>query len=342
MDHQEILDFAIHLAHRGGAIIRDAFNGQGLSVDAVAKQGNPSDLVTEVDQHVERTVRALIAERYPAHRILGEEDGMADGQTTGWTLANDRHVPTWIVDPIDGTTNFAQRFPFTAISIAVSDAEGNLCVGVVYNPILNELYSARVDGGAWLNQTTRLPFPHGPEAAARAPRSLGECLIGFEHGSDRSPAVLDSRLASHRRLLARSAGDNGEGQVHGAQVRGVRCIGAGSLDMCLVARGAYDMYWEIGSHLWDIAAGTVILREAGGAMLSGCGLYGRPEINTAKELVTEAAFDPLGRKYLAVRGAADHPALDPGSGKAAMISLARELLTHLEDIEVTQDGVSDA
>ncbi|RKP37819.1 putative inositol-1-monophosphatase [Dimargaris cristalligena] len=300
LDTAAILQFACDLARQGGQVIRDAFYGQGLSVEGQVKNGNPSDLVTLVDQHVETLVFGIIRERYPDHKLIGEESA----SDSSWTLADD---PTWIVDPVDGTTNFTQRFPFVAISIALAYRK-ELVVGVVYNPVLDELYSARQGHGAWLNQSTRLPFPTGQPAPLPP---LNQCLVGFEHGSDRTPAVLDSRLAS----LRRSGG--GEG---GAQVRGVRVLGSGALDMCMVARGATDMYWEIGSHLWDIAAGTVIVREAGGIVVNGRG---------------GDNFDILGRKYLAIRAAAN----DDDAEHSIKHALAREVLTYLEDIEVTRDGI---
>ncbi|KAJ1991437.1 hypothetical protein H4R33_001358 [Dimargaris cristalligena] len=323
LDTAAILQFACDLARQGGQVIRDAFYGQGLSVEGQVKNGNPSDLVTLVDQHVETLVFGLIRERYPDHKLIGEESA----SDSSWTLADD---PTWIVDPVDGTTNFTQ--------------------------------SARQGHGAWLNQSTRLPFPTGQPAPLPP---LNQCLVGFEHGSDRTPAVLDSRLASLRRLLSseqqgahpttatstvtptpaplvsaqhhRRGSGGGEG---GAQVRGVRVLGSGALDMCMVARGATDMYWEIGSHLWDIAAGTVIVREAGGIVVNGRGFFSEQSpaslsSPSALNQIRGDNFDILGRKYLAIRAAAN----DDDAEHSIKHALAREVLTYLEDIEVTRDGI---
>ncbi|KAJ1968117.1 hypothetical protein IWQ62_001442 [Dispira parvispora] len=319
-EYQEVLTFAISLAQQGGEVIRQAFDGQGLALNARVKADNPSDLVTAVDEYVETLVFGKIKERFPTHCLIGEET--ASGQP--WKLTTD---PTWIVDPVDGTTNFAQGFPFVAISIAFA-VDRELVVGVVYNPILDELYSACQGHGAWLNQTRRLPLPSG---VPKPLPPLSQCLFGFEHGSDRTHSVLSSRLGSLARLLEKT--ENG-----GAQVRGMRCVGSGALDMCLVARGSLDLYWEIGSHLWDIAAGTVIVREAGGMVVNGQGAFANPQAGIPKEPVDELAFDLMGRKYLAIRAAGSDPSADPTLGRTSMRQLASDALQYLEDIQVTRDG----
>ncbi|KAJ1972422.1 hypothetical protein H4R35_004686 [Dimargaris xerosporica] len=321
-DHvEECLAFAVTVARQAGSVIREAFYGRGLSSAPQAKGGNPSDLVTAADQQVEALVFDLIRTRYPNHQLIGEEST----QGKKWRLTK---APTWIIDPIDGTSNFAHGFPFVAISLALA-VEEQLVLGVVYNPILDQLYTARTGHGAWLNETTRLPLP---SARARAPLPpISECLMAFEYGSDRSSPVLNSKLGTLHRLLAPCLGDSA---VTGAQVHGVRSLGSGALNMCLVAQGALDAYWEIGSHLWDIAAGTVIVQEAGGLVVDGRGLYQNKR--GLNEWTPD--FDHLARKYLAIRPAHEGADRVEVGQPSSMHQTAQDLLSYIEDITVTRDG----
>ncbi|KAJ1984072.1 hypothetical protein H4R34_000877 [Dimargaris verticillata] len=321
-DHvEECLAFAVTVARQAGSVIREAFYGRGASSVPQAKDGNPSDLVTVADQQVEALVFALIRARYPSHQLIGEEST----QGKKWQLTK---TPTWIVDPIDGTSNFAHGFPFVAISLALAIDE-QLVLGVVYNPILDQLYTARTGHGAWLNETTRLPLPSARASAPLPP--VSECLVAFEYGSDRSVKVLNSKLSTLHRLLAPRIGDTA---VSGAQVHGVRSLGSGALNMCLVAQGALDAYWEIGSHLWDIAAGAVIVREAGGLVVDGQGLYQ----NQRGQNEWTPAFDHLARKYLAIRPARENAGPVGANQPSSKHQMALTLLAYIEDVPVTRDG----
>ncbi|RKP23284.1 hypothetical protein SYNPS1DRAFT_5035, partial [Syncephalis pseudoplumigaleata] len=204
---------------------------------------NSSDLVTETDRAVEHRLRARIAERYPEHLCVGEEFNTAeDAVRIG-------PAPTWIIDPVDGTANFVHGFPFVAVSIGVV-VEGRLAVAVVYNPIMDEMYTAMRGHGAYLNGAHRLPLQCRPLPAT----GLRDCMVGAEYGSIRDDTTLLPKIRSMQRLAAASA-------VH---CRGIRCTGSAALNLCLVARGSLDVYWEIGIHCWDIAAGALIVEEAGG------------------------------------------------------------------------------
>ena len=217
---------AVEAALAAGRIQRSHFR-QGIAVD---KKG-PIDLVTAADLAVERDFRARIAARFPTHVVVGEE-GSGGGQA----------VPTgrfrWILDPIDGTTNFAHGIALFCVSIAL-EIDGELSVGVVYDPIGDELFTAERGGGARLNGV--------PLRVSTCETLIDSLLVtGF-------PYSVEERA---RQVL-----------VFGAlleRTRGVRRLGSAALDLCYVAAGRFDAFWEEHLHAWDIAAGALIVAEAGG------------------------------------------------------------------------------
>jgi myo-inositol-1(or 4)-monophosphatase len=207
------------------------------------------------------------------------------------------------------------RFPFVAVSIGVV-IHGIIAVGVVYNPILDEIYTAVRGDGAYLNHTARLPLHQRP-----LPSRLADCMVGVEYGAMRDANTLPVKVRSMERLAAA-----GQGHCHA-----VRCTGSAALNLCHVARGALDLYWEIGIHCWDVAAGVLILEEAGyGSVWNGAGQYALTKQHEAR--ITPAPFNLLGRKILAIRG--EHHA---NQTPAAAHQLATEALALLEDIEQTSD-----
>ncbi|OAD65631.1 hypothetical protein PHYBLDRAFT_176020 [Phycomyces blakesleeanus NRRL 1555(-)] len=306
MSNQDLasyLAFAIKLARDSGVIIKNALDSRmaGTGARIEAKYDNPTDLVTETDQAVEQFIKERLASTYPDHKFIGEET-MAAGAQTEFTAH-----PTWIVDPIgmvkipfvvpysnvtrvcllDGTTNFIHGFPFVAVSIGLTiDRESVL--GVVYNPLLDELYSAVKGQGAYLNETVRLPlFQPAPPLV-----DLGHCLVATEVGSDRTPEVLTAKMETLHALMRkkRSVQDKGSAEAHS-----IRATGSAALNMCCVAKGVVDVYWEVGCWEWDVAAAIVILREAGGLVLSGHNDRQEQDVGL------------FGRKFLAIRPAADKP-----------------------------------
>jgi len=214
---------AIEAALAAGRIQRSFFR-QPLAID---KKG-PIDLVTAADVAVERDFRARIEARFPSHVVLGEESGQALS-SSGYR---------WIVDPIDGTTNFAHGVALFCISIAL-EIDGAVEIGVVYDPIGEELFTAERGGGARLNG---LPIHVTPTA------SLIDALLvtGFPY----SPAHRARQVRVFGALLERT--------------RGVRRLGSAALDLSYVAAGRFDAFWEEHLHAWDIAAGALIVAEAGG------------------------------------------------------------------------------
>lgn len=223
-----MLNIAIKAARAAGAII----NRASLDVDRLtvtAKSHN--DFVTEVDQAAEDAIINLLREAYPGHGILAEESGSEHG-------AKDSDY-VWIIDPLDGTTNFIHGLPVYAVSIALS-FRGQIQQAVVYDPTRNDMFYASKGRGAYLNDR-RL-------RVSKRTRLL-DCLIGtgfpFRKGDN-----FQRYLKMFEEVMAACAG--------------VRRPGAASLDLCYVAAGYYDGFFETGLSPWDVAAGSLIITEAGG------------------------------------------------------------------------------
>jgi len=227
MNHQ--IEQAAHEAiARAGDLIREHIGG--LSRADIQSKG-PSDYVTEIDKKCEDLIMQTILRHFPDHRIIAEE-------TANSMLSE---APTWIIDPIDGTTNFIHGFPFVAISIAFC-VEREVLHGWVFDPVRQELFAARKGQGAYLNnKRIRLDPP---------PR-LSEALIatGFPF---RAKHLLNPYLEVFKQIFT--------------EVTGVRRAGSAALDLAYVAAGRVDGFWEIGLKLWDVAAGSLLVKEAGGTV----------------------------------------------------------------------------
>ncbi|KAF9276010.1 hypothetical protein BGZ68_010315 [Mortierella alpina] len=316
------LEFGIQLANLAGPVILEGFNSR-FSPERSAllvKKGNTADLVTEWDQKVEKMVRAQIAEKMKDHCFIGEET-VAGGEECKLTDA-----PTWIVDPIDGTTNFVHGFPFVAISIGLTINQEPV-VGVIYNPILNQLFTAVKGQGAYLSkidenpktQGRRLPLSY-PHIAPPLP-SLSMALVAGEYGSDRSTDIFDPKVKSMRNLSARAPSSLAPGRAVG-HAHGMRCLGSATMNMMAVAQGQIDVYWEVGPWEWDVCAGIIIVREAGGLVVDGCG-----RDVTDGELLT-------GRRILTVRGCCGEDGDSSAEASAAaQRKIVEEVWAVVEDIE---------
>ncbi len=219
------LTTAIEAVVRAGDLQMASFGGH-FQID---KKGT-IDLVTEVDVAVERMFRALIAERFPDHQVLAEEMGGAAGVQPG---------PCWVFDPIDGTTNFAHGLPIFCSSLAL-EIDGVAEVAAVYDPNRKELFTAERGGGAFLNGT--------PLRVSSATRLVDAMLVtGF-------PYDVHARVDEIVGLFAAFVG----------QVRAVRRLGSAAIDLCYVAAGRLDGFWERDLQPWDVAGGALIVAEAGG------------------------------------------------------------------------------
>lgn len=224
---QPMLNTAIRAARAAGdLILRSSDNIGHLKVDQKGK----NDYASEVDRTAEREIINIIKTAYPDHGILAEESGVQEG--------NDF---VWVIDPLDGTTNFLHGFPQYAVSIALKH-KGKIEVGVIYDPLRDELFSAKRGGGAMLN-SRRLRVTNQT--------SLKGALIGTGFPF-KSNLHMDAYLAMFRTLATDSAG--------------IRRAGAAALDLAYVAAGRLDGFWEIGLMEWDMAAGILLIKEAGGVV----------------------------------------------------------------------------
>jgi len=221
-----LLNIAVRAARRAGeVIVRSLTQLESLQVSSKGR----NDYVSEVDRAAEREIIGIIHKHYPEHAILAEESGASGHDDT-----------VWIIDPLDGTTNFLHGFPVFAVSIAVQQ-RGRLEIGVIYDPMRQEIFSAVRGAGAHLeNRRMRVSKQRGLEGALLAtgfPFREGD--TGAEH-----------YFAMFRTLTALTAG--------------IRRPGAAALDLAYVAAGRVDGFWELGLKPWDTAAGTLMIQEAGG------------------------------------------------------------------------------
>ncbi|RXS91427.1 inositol monophosphatase family protein [Geobacillus sp. PK12] len=224
---------AIEYVLQAGQLIRSHLGNKGK----IEQKKNAFDLVTEVDRRSEDLLRRKIHKDYPSHWILSEENC---GQANVYEMFKNHDSDYgWIIDPIDGTTNFIHGIPYFAISIGVVK-DGEPVIGVVFNPVTDELYTARKTFGAYLNGR---PIRVGKES------TLAEAVIatGFQASDFRSGSRVVQQIDQ---LAGRS--------------RNIRLFGSASLDLCLLASGRITGFWHDGLNPWDTAAGILILTEAGG------------------------------------------------------------------------------
>jgi myo-inositol-1(or 4)-monophosphatase len=223
------------IARAAGDGLRDAYHRPR----EIAYKGE-IDLVTQADRDAEAAIIAALRERFPAHAILAEESATSGLEGDG---------PTWVIDPLDGTTNFAHGFPVFAVSIGLVDC-GEPLVGVVYDPLRDELFAAARGQGAALNGAPIRVSPVG---------ELRRALLATGFPYDRHVAE-DDNTESFSRFIRRA--------------QGVRRAGAAALDLAYVACGRLDGFWELRLHPWDVGAGILLVREAGGLVTD---YAGRPD-----------------------------------------------------------------
>ncbi|MGG5252656.1 inositol monophosphatase family protein [Neobacillus sp. SM06] len=236
MEHnleQSMYDFAIKYANQAGRLIMERMENKGV----IDYKKNGSDLVTEVDKLSEELIRSHIQRDYPGHWILSEEDCGQENAYQAFLKTDSGYG--WIIDPIDGTTNFVHGIPHFAVSIGIVK-DGEPVIGVVFNPMTAELFTARKSKGAYWNGQ---PIYVGKEA------TLAEAVLAT--GFQANEWHQGSRVLKQIDQLA-------------GKSRNVRMFGASSLDLCLIASGKLTGFWHEGLNPWDTAAGVLILTEAGG------------------------------------------------------------------------------
>lgn len=234
-EYHKYVAAATEAARAAGALQLEA---QHVPVE-ISFKSSFNDLVTQYDPKCEAVIREVLLAAFPEHTILGEEDGEQAGRDT---------AHRWHVDPIDGTTNFAHGFPFYCVSIALEE-RGELVVGVIYDAVRDELFTATKGGGAFLN---------GQPLTVSARTELRQALVGsaFYYSED-AETVLNPEI---ERLLP--------------HIRSLRRTGSAALDLAYVAAGRLDAFWEVRLNSWDIAAGSLLIREAGGTVTNR---FGEPQ-----------------------------------------------------------------
>jgi myo-inositol-1(or 4)-monophosphatase len=223
---QPLLNIAIRAARRAGdLIVRNVDRVPSLGVRSKSR----NDFVTEIDQLAERDIIETIRRSHPDHGFLGEESGRSGGDEF-----------LWIIDPLDGTTNFLHGFPTFAVSVACQ-YRGRLEHGVIYDPMRQELFTTSRGDGAQLD---------GKRIRVSKQTELEGALIGTGFPYRANARWIDEYLAMLKAVMQQTAG--------------IRRPGAASLDLAYVAAGRIDGFWEIGLNAWDTAAGTLLITEAGG------------------------------------------------------------------------------
>lgn len=223
----ELLGVAIEAAHEAGHALLER-RGHAR---AVGTKSSVTDMVSDADRAAEGLIRSCVARRRPDDTVLGEEGGGATEPSRAGTVR-------WIVDPLDGTTNYLYGFPAWAVSVA-AEHEGSVLAGVVLDPLRDELWTATRGGGAWCNDAR---------------------LVGLQDRGELATALVATGFS----YQAHQREDQGRVVAHLLpRVRDIRRAGAAALDLCWLAAGRVDAYYERGTHVWDWAAGALIAREAG-------------------------------------------------------------------------------
>jgi len=222
-----LLDAAIEASKKAGALLQD-YARSGFRIE----HKNPINLVTDADHAAERCVIEHLRTQFPSHGFLAEEQGRVD------------HSPSpylWIIDPLDGTTNFAHGYPAYCVSIGL-EYHGRCILGVIFDPSRDELFTAVEKGGAHLN---------GNPIHVSGTTTLGDSLLvtGFAYDIRDTPRNNLDHFAKFA-----------------LKAQGLRRTGSAALDLCYVAAGRFDGFWEVRLNPWDMAAGSVIAQEAGGRL----------------------------------------------------------------------------
>jgi myo-inositol-1(or 4)-monophosphatase len=237
---QSYLTLATEVAREAGDYAHRAL----VSDLQISTKTNEMDIVTQIDSRNEQTIRDTVLAKYPDHVFLGEELGASDGQAgrTAPRVAQRFQPATtvrWIIDPIDGTVNFAHGLPIWCVSVGV-EVDGVVECGVIYNPNLNEMFSVRRGVGAFLNGKQI-------HVSKQANYKQGLFVTGFPYNVDENPESVIEQFASFLR----------KGML-------IRRLGSAALDLAYVACGRFEAFWEIGLSPWDTSAGQLMIREAGG------------------------------------------------------------------------------
>ena len=252
-----LLSVATDAASQAGAVLRESTR-TGFRIE----HKQVINLVTDADHEAEQRIIDVIHETFPTHPILAEERGLTEQAPSRYR---------WVIDPLDGTTNFAHGFPAYCVSIGV-ECDGRGIIGAIYDPTRDELFTAQIGQGAHVNGT---PISVSPT------KHLDQALLvtGFAYDIRETP---NNNLDHFARFALK--------------VQGLRRTGTAALDLCYVAAGRFDGFWEVKLNPWDMAAGAVILREAGGMVTDFKGaplsIYGQ-ELVASNGAIHQSMLDVL-------------------------------------------------
>lgn len=323
-----IYSFAIQLGKDAGQMLMEALHSrrQGLNEpDVPEEKMNAVDIVTKTDTDVEQFIHESIARMYPDHDFIGEET-YSKGQSKQYLVTDS---PTWVVDPLDGTVNFTHAFPMFCVSIALVVNQRPV-IGVIYAPMLNQLFSACRGRGAWLNETTQLPIL-GKSLGPLPKNAPGKCIFSCEWGKDRRDNANSNLHRKVDTFVNMASEPSGRGGL-GGMVHGMRSLGSATLDLAYISMGSFDLWWEGGCWEWDVAAGICLVQEAGGLMTTA-----NPPEEWQTCAIEEAKLG--GRLYLAIRPAFD--AVDGReSGRQSQERAVREVWRRAAKLEYERPGVS--
>jgi len=255
---------ALNLTKKAGELIRDRTSEKRT----LETKSCDIDFVTETDKQVEKLLIEGLGKQFPEHKFIGEETVSAGGQ------CNLTSAPTWIIDPVDGTLNFVHGFPHSCISIGLF-IECRPEIGIIYNPMLEQLFTARRGQGAYLN---------GKRIHTSGQTDLSQSIIMMENGTNRDPERYRSLCQNHEMLVP--------------VIHGIRSLGSAALNMAMVAMGGAEAYFEFGIHIWDIAAGELLITEAGGVI---CDPAGGPVDRMSRRVLctsSQALADQLTQKLV--------------------------------------------
>lgn len=214
---------AVEAAHTGGQILQEWIGRFSV------REKSRSNLVTEADEASQAAIVSVLQRHFPHHGFLGEENLSLGGRD---------HECCWIIDPLDGTSNYVHGFPYYAVSIALS-VQGKMEVGVIFDPTRNETFSAIADQGAWLND--------------RSIHTSGETQLPFAMGVASLPVATDPENPAVRRFLTALT-----------KLQTVQRTGSAALNLASLAAGRIDAFWSSSLHPWDVAAGALLVKESGG------------------------------------------------------------------------------
>lgn len=256
-----MINKVIQISKEAGEIIREGF-GKNFSIEY---KTNASNLVTEIDKKSEATIINFIRKEFPTHSVLAEESG--EHGTSSEYL--------WVIDPLDGTSNFAHGLPIFAVSIGVQK-NGEIICGVVYEVMRDEIYSSEKGSGS---------FRNGKKLQVSTNDDLRKSMLvtGFPYDIQDNPDFAIERFAAFLKTS-----------------RAVRRLGSAAIDMCYVAAGVFDGFWEVYLHPWDICAGKLIIEEAGGVVTNFAGeeinIYSKQILATNK-FVHQSMIQVLQAKF---------------------------------------------